>query len=109
LQNSLISPIIRRDAKLKAVASFVSGVSAPLAAMIERLVVENRIRDLKIFVDYFDRLVGEKLGHVAATVFSVEPLTPSQLKRIQTKMAVVVEPGKTCSFYTIESHTIRRN
>jgi len=95
LQNSLISPIIRREAKLKTVTSFVSGTSAPVAAVIERLVMENRIRDLKIFVDYFTRLVAEKLGQVTATVFSVEPLTSSQLERIQNRMANIVEPGKT--------------
>jgi len=95
LQDSLISPVVRKDEKVKTVRSFVANVSPPLAALIERLVVENRIRDFKLVVDYFSRLVDEKLGHVAATVFSVEPLTQSQLQRIESRMAKLLEPGKT--------------
>jgi len=94
LQNSLTSPIIRKDDKLKVVKSFLSNTMPSVAKLVERLVVENRIRDFKIFVDYFDRLVLEKLGHISATVFSVEPLTASQLQRIESRMAAILEPGK---------------
>jgi len=95
LQTSLISPIVRKDEKVKIVKNFVGSVSAPVAALVERLVLENRIRDFKILVDYFSRLVAEKLGQVSATVFSVEPLTQSQLQRIENRMVNVLEPGKT--------------
>jgi len=95
LQNSLISPIVRKDDKVKFARAFVGDASAPLAAFVERLVVENRIRDFKIVVDYFSRLTAEKLGQVAATVISVEPLTKSQLQRIESRMANILEPGKT--------------
>jgi len=59
------------------------------------MVVENRIRDLKILVDYFSRLVAEKLGHVSATVFSVDPLTKSQLNRIEQKLSAILPAGQT--------------
>jgi len=62
LQNALYSPIIRKDEKIKASHSFTANSSEAVVKMIERLVSENKIRDLKVLVDYFNQLVAEKLG-----------------------------------------------
>jgi len=95
IQTALTSPIISKSDKITILKDAAGDMSPSLFSVLERMVVENRIRDLKILVDYFSRLVAEKLGHVSATVFSVDPLTKSQIKRIEQKLSSILPQGKT--------------
>jgi len=75
--------------------ALTSGQSELVVKLIERLVIENRLRDFKLLVDYFGRLVAEKLGQIHATVFSVEPLSKTQLQRIENRMSTLLPAGQT--------------
>jgi F-type H+-transporting ATPase subunit delta len=94
VQSQLASPIIRKDDKVQIAQRFASGSSELVIKLLERMVNENRFRDFKTVVSNYSRLMAEKLGHVTACVYSVEPLTNEQLQKIEEKMTPFLEKGQ---------------
>jgi ATP synthase F1 delta subunit len=96
LRDAILSPIASKDSKL------VSGRELARKAksselvynLFERLVTENRVRDLKTLASNFSRLLAESKGQVPAIVYSAETLSTEQIQRIEGKIGKLLEPGQ---------------
>jgi len=92
--------LISREKKLALIKEKMPNISSSLLQVVEKMVNENRIDSANILSDYFNQLFNEKFGIVPATVTSVEPLTSSQLRRIEEKILSILPPGKKLNVST---------
>jgi F-type H+-transporting ATPase subunit delta len=96
LRDTMTSPVASKDTKLSAIREMASKTNCSdlVTKLAERMVGENRARDLKKLATDFGRLVAEKKGLIPAVVYSAEPLSTEQIQRIEGKVSKLLEPGQ---------------
>jgi len=96
LQSQLTSPIVSKPQKQQLISSVCQrlGTSTLVSQLAQRLVEENRIKELPTLASNFSSLLADKRGHVAAVVYSAAPLTTEQIQRIEGKISKLLEPGQ---------------
>lgn len=90
----LSNPLISRNAKVAAVSKMNDKLTPVTLNLLVTMAANARLGDLPKVAETFEQLMKAKRGEVEAKIISAEPLSPAQLKAVQTAMASQFPKGK---------------